>query len=119
VHAGVAVAPDPQQFPGEVDGRALAAVGDLVEGALGEAESAAGVLHVGPGAADVAGALLGDLDGRGDLGDGAGLLDGSRLADDGGRRRGRQTVKGVGHQIAPFSSLVSQDGSSASTTSSE
>jgi hypothetical protein len=119
VDAGVSVAPDPQQLPGEVDGWAGAAVRDGVEGALGELEPAAGVLHVGPGAADVAGVHLSDLDGGGDLGDSAGLLDGGGLADadgrDGGQGDGVRGAHAAYSSACWFSNHGGRDRNSTST----
>src|SRR5690606_17465767 len=78
-HAVVGVAPDAGELAHQVDAHALAAVRDGVEGAVGHGQAPAGVAHVGHGAVDVAGVGLGDLDGCGDLGDGARLLHHGRL----------------------------------------
>ena len=91
-----------------MDGRALAAVLDLVEGLLGELVVAAGLLDVLDDPVHLARELAGDLDGGRDLGDGAGLLDGGRLPDpvgggDAGPLAG--ALEGGGHDAISFGKL--------------
>src|SRR5205085_4977479 len=81
VDAVLNISPDPGEFAGEVDGWSVAAVGDGVEGAGGEAEPAAAVGHVPDGAGEVARDALGDCDHGLDFCDRAGLLDRGGLAD--------------------------------------
>ena len=78
------VAPAAGQLAGQLDGRAgdlAAAAAVAEERPFGQGPLRARALHVGDGATDVAGALLGHDDGGLDFSDGAGLLDGGALAD--------------------------------------